>query len=236
MGGTVPGQEIEIASQVQQLVQRNITDFRQVLRKPAGPTVARYSKLQASKPGWSREQIVKSLVKKPANRSARYGGAAGGVAFLPGVGTGLSVAGVAASTLKLLDSCVEAIDVVALSHEFDLEDERVRDCARLCIVYMSTPERGRVLLNPRPPAQAQVLLRMTSDEVDQLRASADDIVYRWTVTVASWRLSAAAPFGIGAFMGAWTSYAPVRMAVRSAERFFGSGSVVHLEDDLLEDI
>jgi hypothetical protein len=205
---------------VQQVIQRNIIDFRQVLKESPEGTLNRYAKLETSKPSWRRERIVKSLIAKPANRVARLGGAAGGVAFLPGIGTGLSVAAVAASTLRVLEASVEAIDVIARSHEIDFRDDARREGARLCVLNLTTPQRARISLSPPLPADAGVMMRVGSDDLEFILGATDDVVYRWAASVASWRLSAAAPFGIGAFMGAWTSYAPIRLATKSAEAFF----------------
>lgn len=231
-------QELELAGQVQRAVTRNITDFQRILSISADAHVKRYTALQAKKPAWSREQLIKSLIAKPANRSARLGGAAGGVAFLPGVGTGLSVAGVGASTLKLLESCLETIDLVAISHGFDLRNANRRDCARITVLHMCTPEKARVMLSPRPPRSSRELEYFTDGDFDSLFGASRDILYRWGVAVASWRLSAAAPFGIGAFMGAWTSYAPVKLSARNAEVFFNSGryGATPRNDDYLEDL
>src|SRR5687768_14773021 len=104
-----PG-ELELREAAQHLVSRNLPDLQRILRQPAEPTVARYGRLQAERPRWSREQLVKTLIRRPANQSARRGGAAGGVAFLPGIGTGLSIAAVVGSTAKTLQYSIECID------------------------------------------------------------------------------------------------------------------------------
>jgi len=208
------------------------------MAKPADGARQRYVELEQKKPLLSRPQLVKQLIAKPANRSARLGGAAGGIGFIPGIGTGLSVAAVAASTLKLLAFCIESIDLVAHSHHFDMSDEELRQGARLCVLHLSTPERWRVSFAPELPVSAEKLLQLPTEGLVRLVDSSDDVAIRWGVAVASWRLSAAAPFGIGAFAGAWTSYAPVRLSVRSAEQFFaphpGEAMIELNEEDFLD--
>jgi hypothetical protein len=216
------GQELELVNQLQGVIRRNLTGFRVVLTESADAAAQRYASMAGKKPSWSRSQLVKTLVARPANKAARSGAAAGGLAFIPGVFTGASAIAVATSSLKLLAHCVETSDLVASSHNFNLSEEHTRHAARLCVLHISTPKRARISLATEPSQSAARLLRLSPLGQQTLLDSSDDIVVRWGVAVATWRLSAVAPFGVGAFMGAWTSYAPVKRTIRSAEQFFAA--------------
>jgi hypothetical protein len=114
-------QELELATQVQGVLWKDLTGVQAVLGSDPAATTRRYDALLDQHPLWSRAQVAKAATKSNVNKATRLGGAAGGLALLPGWGTSLSLAAVAASSVKMLAHCVDSIDTVARSHGFDLD-------------------------------------------------------------------------------------------------------------------
>jgi hypothetical protein len=222
--------ELELANHVQRVLQKNLVDFHGVLASVSDPAAKRYGRLVEKHPLWPRARLVKFAIKKPINKAAELGAAAGGIAFLPGVGSGLSIAAIVGSSLKFFSYCVEASDTVALSHSFDMNNDEVRSAARLCVLYWTIPAKARPDFSPAPPSTSAELMTLGPNGRRVLLAHTDEIMQRWGAAVATWRLSAAAPFGVGAVAGIYSSFLPIKLSVRSAELFYASKPAPELMD------
>jgi hypothetical protein len=214
------GQELELVTRLQSVLYQNIGRVRDILGSSPDAVIRRYDSLAEKNPLWSRGQLIQTMTKVSSRGATRLGGAAGGLAFLPGWGTALAFGLVASSSPKMLRYSVDAIDAVAWGNGFDLQDERLCRAGRVCVLYWTIPEGLRLRLSSPPPVSASNLMSLTPSELENLLRHADEIVLRWGSAVGSWRIASLAPYGTGAFAGAWASYLPIKYAVRAAEEFY----------------
>ena len=214
-------QELELAGRVRGVLVDDLAGIHRMLAAGPDEVVAQYAALAHKNPRWSRVQLVQAMTRPASRGATRRGAAAGGLAFIPGWGTALSLGLVATTSPKLLESSVYAIDTVACSYGFDLRDDALRQAARLCVLYWTMPKKTRPPFHPPPPSTAHDLRAQPPGENETLLMHEDEILMRWGASVASWRLSATAPLGVGAAAGAWASYLPIKKAIAAAEGFFG---------------
>jgi hypothetical protein len=184
--------------------------------------------------GRAAANAQRKAIAGPANRAAARGAAAGGFAFLPPYGTAASLATVVAATVPLLRSCVDAEDVVAHATGQELIEPQRRRVARLLVVTATLPPQFRpgaaVWDIGGNEGGVSALRGWSAAECDALWEARSTAMRQWVISWTVPRASSAIPFGVGAFAGAWTGYAPVKSTIRAAERFYGSRRPVEFGD------
>ena len=223
-----------LATSVLKEIKKHLLDLYGALEKePDLKLLSRYDQ-DATAGGRTAERALKKAVAGPANLAAARGAGAGGFAFIPPYGTATSLALVVSTTVPLLRSCVDVHDVIAHASNNDLADPVRRRTARLLVITATLPPRWRpgaaVWDTGANEGAANIVRRWSMADCQRLWEGREAAIRQWVIGWTVPRSSSALPFGVGAFAGAWTGYAPVKSTIRAAERFYRSDSSVELED------
>jgi hypothetical protein len=215
-----------LAAAIMKEAEKHIWDLYGVLeQEPSSKLLTQYDRDIAAG-GRSAANALRKTIAGPANRAAARGAAAGGFAFLPPYGTAASLATVAAATVPLLRSCVDVHDVVAHAAGRALIDPRHRRVARLLVVTATLPPQFRpgaaIWSTGAGDGAVSEIFNWDAAACDRVWENRAEAMRQWVIGWTVPRASSAIPFGIGAFAGAWTGYAPVKSTIRAAERFYGA--------------
>jgi hypothetical protein len=215
-----------LAAAIMKELDKHILNLYGVLEREPNPKLLTQYDRDIAAGGRAAANAVRKAIAGPANRAAARGAMAGGFAFLPPYGTAASLATVVAATVPLLRSCVDAHDVVAHACGRALTEPPRRRAARLLVATATLPPQLR-------PAAAvwdaggveggvEQVIGWDLAECERLWEDRATAMRQWVIGWTLPRASSVIPFGIGAFAGAWTGYAPVKSTIRAAERFYKS--------------
>jgi hypothetical protein len=184
---------------------------------------AHIAKIRRDNPDASPAAVIADLDKQYLLAAGLLGTAAGGVAFVPGIGTVASLATGAAEAITALDASVLYTLAVAGVHGQPMEDVERR---RALVLGIILGEGG-----------AAVMRKATGRSKDWAQGLADavplpklgpinQILARWFIKRFAIRqgaltLGRALPLGVGAIIGASGNVAIARAVIRSTERAFG---------------
>ncbi|WP_028923732.1 hypothetical protein [Pseudonocardia acaciae] len=188
------------------------------------PLVASHvAKIRRDKPNATPAEVIAGLDKQYLLAAGGLGAAAGGAAFLPGIGTVASLGTAAAEAVAALDASVLYTLAVAEVHGQPMRDVEHRRALVLAIVL---GEGG-----------AQLMRKVTGRSTNWAQGLADavplpklgpvnQILVRWfikrfAVRQGALALGRALPLGAGALIGATGNLAIAKGVIRSAERAFG---------------
>jgi hypothetical protein len=199
----------------------------QVVKSRYEPAVDSVRSLRARRPTASPSELADAVVARYRRELGGMGAASGGIAAVPGIGTGIMVAGSAAesgwSVLRMGQMILE-IGVI-YGHSADRVEARrawVLAVLALALGFTEGLEEvaGRVVrrggvaaLKAMPPAQVA--------RVNQSVASRT--VLRWSSAQAAIRLGNVVPFGVGAAIGVGANVLLVNAVGARAKAFFDDG-------------
>jgi hypothetical protein len=188
------------------------------------PLVAsRIAKIRRNKPDATPAEVIAALDKQYTITVGGTGAAAGGAAFVPGVGTAASLATGAAEAIAALDASVLYTLAVAEVHGLALADVERRRTLVLAIVLGEGGTKLMQKVTGRSTSWAQGLTdTLPLGKLGPLNQT----LVRWFVKRYITRQSALAlgralPLGAGAVVGAVGNVVTARAVIRSTERAFG---------------
>jgi hypothetical protein len=188
------------------------------------PLVAAHiAKVRKNKPGATPAEVVAALDKQYLLTVGGTGAAAGGVAFVPGVGTAASLATGAAEAVAALDASVLYALAVAEVHGLPMEDVERRRALVLAVVL---GEGGTKLMEKLTGRRTQWATQLADVLPLPRLGPVNQTMIRWFVKRYATRQGALAvgralPLGAGAVIGAVGNVATARAVIRSTERAFG---------------
>jgi hypothetical protein len=189
------------------------------------PLVAAHiAKVRKNKPGATPAEVVAALDKQYLLTVGGTGAAAGGVAFVPGVGTAASLATGAAEAVAALDASVLYALAVAEVHGLPMEDVERRRALVLAVVL---GEGGTKLMEKVTGSGSKPWAHELSRALPLGKLGpVNQTLVRWFVKRYAARQGALAfgralPLGAGAVIGAVGNVATARAVIHSTRRAFG---------------
>ena len=196
----------------------------QVVRSRYEPAVASVRALRARRPAASTSELAGAIVARYRRELGGMGAASGGIAAVPGIGTGLMVAGSVSETgwsVVRLGQMILELGAVYGHDARDVEERRAWVLAVLALALGvgegleqaagSVVRRGgAVALKGMPAARVA--------RVNQLIASR--LLVRWGSAQAAIRLGNVVPFGVGAAVGVGANVLLVNLVGSRARSFF----------------
>ena len=184
---------------------------------------ARIAKIRRYKTGATPAEVIAALDKQYTLTVGGTGAAAGGAAFVPGVGTAASLATGAAEAIAALDASVLYTLAVAEVHGLALADVERRRTLVLAIVL---GEGGTKLMQKVTGGSTHWAQSLTDTLPLGKLGPLNQTLVRWFVKRYITRQSALAlgralPLGAGAIVGAVGNVVTARAVIRSTERAFG---------------
>jgi hypothetical protein len=190
------------------------------VQRPA--VAAHITKIRRAKPDATPAQVIATLNRRYLAAVAGTGAAAGGAAFVPGVGTMASLATGAAEAVAALDASVLYTLAVAEVHGLPLDDVERRRALVLAVVL----GEGGTELMQRATGKSRWARELAEGLPLPKLGPLNRTLVRWFVKRYTSRQAALAfgrtlPLGAGAVIGAAGNLATARVVIRSAERAFG---------------
>jgi hypothetical protein len=191
------------------------------VQRPA--VAAHLAKIRRAKPDATPAQVIATLNRRYLAAVAGTGAAAGGTAFVPGVGTMASLATGAAEALAALDASVLYTLAVAEVHGLPLDDVERRRALVLAIVL---GEGGTRLMQKTTGKSTRWARELAEGLPLRKVGPVNRTLLRWFVKRYAARqgvlaFGRALPLGAGAVVGAAGNVATARAIIRSTERAFG---------------
>lgn len=188
------------------------------------PTIAAHiAKIRRDRPDATPAEVIAGLDKQYLLAAGGLGAAAGGAAFVPGIGTAASLAAGAAEVVAVLDASALYTLALAEVHGQPMENVERRRALVLAIIL---GEGGAALMR-KATGRSKNWAQGLADAVPLPKLGPiNQILVRWFVKRFAVRqgalaLGRALPFGAGAVIGATGNVAIARSVIRSAERAFG---------------
>lgn len=191
------------------------------VQQPA--VVAHIAKVRKEKPELSPAQVIAGLDKQFLIAVAGTGAAAGGAAFVPGIGTVVSLGAAAAEAVAALNASVLYALAVAEVHGVRMEDVERRRALVLAVVL---GEGGTQLMQKVTGRKTQWADELANVLPLPKLGPLNQILVRWFVKRFARRQGALAigramPLGVGAVIGAVGNLATGRGVIRATARAFG---------------
>jgi hypothetical protein len=188
------------------------------------PLVAAHiARIRRNKPGATPAELIASLDKQYLIAVGGTGAAAGGAAFVPGIGTAASLATGATEAIAALNASVLYTLAVAEVHSLPMEDVERRRTLVLAVVL----GEGGTKLMQRVTGGTNHWARDLADTLPLPKLGpVNQTLVRWFIKRYAARQSALAlgralPLGAGVVIGAVGNMATARAVIRSTERAFG---------------
>ena len=204
----------------------------QVVRSRYGPAVDSVRRLRAERPTASPSELAEVIVARYRRELGGMGAASGGIAAVPGIGTGIMVAGSVSESGWSVVRLGQMILELGIVHGHDARDVEERRAWVLAVLALALGlaeglgesaglilRRGGVVsLRAMPAAQ---VARANRSIVSRL-------LLRWGSTQAAIRLGNIVPFGAGAVIGVGANVLLVNVVGARARAFFDEGPQVRL--------
>jgi hypothetical protein len=188
------------------------------------PAVAAYvAKARRNKPNATPAEVIAALDKQYLLTVGGTGAAAGGAAFVPGIGTAASLATGAAEAIAALDASVLYTLAVAEVHGLRMEDVERRRTLVLAVVL----GEGGTQLMQKVTGRSTPWAKTLADSLPLPKLGPlNQTLVRWFVKRYAARQGALAfgralPLGAGVVIGAVGNVVTARAVIRSTERAFG---------------
>jgi hypothetical protein len=187
------------------------------------PVIVAYVDRWRGRPGSSPAGVLHSIEHRYQAAVTAIGGAAGGVAAVPGVGTAAAIA----SGVAEVAAFVEATALYALAsaevHGIDTNDIEVRRAIVLAVLLgeagMAEIEAAGVAVAHWAPVLSRGVNRDLVSHVNTRLMK--HFATRFGARQGALALGRALPFGVGAAIGAAGNLALARAAIKSVRRAFG---------------
>lgn len=185
--------------------------------------VAHIAKARRDKPSATPTEVIAALDKQYRYAVGGTGAAAGGAAFVPGVGTAASLAAAAAEAVAALDASVLYALAVAEVHGVRMADVERRRALVLAVVL---GEGGTQLMQKVTGRKSQWAKELADALPLPRLGPVNRILVRWFIKrfaarQAALALGRALPFGAGAVIGAVGNVATARGVIHATELAFG---------------
>lgn len=201
---------------------------RAVLRAVDTVVTSRWdaAQLRAASYHGSRREKLSQLRVSFARELGTVGALAGGMAAVPGIGTGTSLATSAAELAWFTTRSADIILTVAAIDGFETDDVAERRLWVLAILGFGSAASESVGELAREAGMGfgkQVSTSMPRRVLHRVNASlARRLLTRYGTRRGAVALGTAIPFGFGAVVGGTANYALARTLVRQSEKFFAS--------------
>jgi hypothetical protein len=188
------------------------------------PLVAQYiANVRKDKPFATPTEVVATLDKQYTLAVGGTGAAAGGAAFVPGIGTVASLAAATAEAIAALNASVLYVLAVAEVHGLAMEEVERRRALVLGIVL---GEGGNKLMRKVTGGSQQWAQELTDAIPLPKLGPVNQTLVRWFIRRYAIRQGALAfgralPLGAGVVIGAAGNVATAKGIIRSTERAFG---------------
>ena len=196
----------------------------QVVRSRYEPARVSVAALRAQRPAASPAQLADAVIARYRRELGAMGAASGGVAAVPGIGTGIVIAGSVSETGWSVVRLGQMILELGLVHGHDargLEERRGWVLAVLALALGAgegleqaagrvVGRGGVVALRALPAAQVTRVNRTVAAR----------LLLRWGSAQAAMRLGNAIPFGVGAAVGVGANVLLVNLVGARARAFF----------------
>lgn len=182
------------------------------------------ARIRKSKPGATPAEVIATLDKQYLVAVGGTGAAAGGAAFVPGIGTAASLATGATEAIAALNASVLYTLAVAEVHSLPLEDVERRRALVLAIVL----GEGGTKLMQKVTGGTNHWARDLADTLPLPKLGPlNQTLVRWFIKRYAARQSALAlgralPLGAGVVIGAVGNVVTAKAVIRSTERAFGA--------------
>lgn len=181
------------------------------------------ARIRRNRPDATPADVIATLDKQYLVTVGGTGAAAGGVAFLPGVGTAASLASGAAEAVAALDAAVLYTLAVAEVHGLRLEDVERR---RTLVLAVILGEGGTKFMQRATGGSTHWANQLVDSLPLPKLGRVNQTLVRWFVRRYVTRQGALAfgralPLGAGVVIGAVGNVTTARAVIRSTERAFG---------------
>ncbi|HEY1968878.1 MAG TPA: hypothetical protein VGH89_13090 [Pseudonocardia sp.] len=217
---TEPEEEIEVKGLTGRVLKEAVERALRVQQPLVAGQIAR---IRRNKPDATPAEVIAGLDRQYLLAVGGTGAAAGGVAFLPGVGTAASLATGAAEAIAALDASVLYTLAVAEVHGLHLEDVERR---RAMVLGVILGEGGTKLMEKLTGRNTRWATQLADALPLPKLGAVNQTLVRWFIKRYAARQGALAfgralPLGAGVVIGAVGNVATARAVIRSTERAFG---------------
>lgn len=189
------------------------------------PVIISYlNRVRARRRDATPEEVVKLLERRYLAAVTAVGAASGGVAAVPGAGTGASLASAALEVSAFVEATALFALALAEVHGMRVDDPQVRRALVLAILIGDAGvEAAEIAAAEAGSRWGQILARRAPDETIKRvnHALARHLLARFGTKQGALALGRALPLGIGAGIGAVGNAALGRGVVTAARRMFG---------------
>ena len=200
------------------------TAIDQVVRSRHEPALAAVRALRERRPTASPSELADAIVARYRRELGGMGAASGGIAAVPGIGTGIMIAGSVSETGWSVVRLGQMILELGAVHGHDARDAEERRAWVLAVLALALgvgegiePTAGRVL---RRGGVAAVRSMPAARLAGLNRRMAGRLLVRWGSAQAAIRVGNAVPFGVGAAVGIGANVLLVTLVGSRARAFF----------------
>ena len=199
----------------------------QVVKSRYAPAVDSVHALRARRPTASSAELADVIISRYRKELGGMGAASGGVAAVPGIGTGIMIAGSVSESgwsVVRLGQMILEVGVVYGHDARGVEERRAWVLAVLALALgfaEGLEEAAGLIVRRGGVAALKAMPTAQVARVNQLVASR--MLLRWGSTQAAIRVGNVIPFGVGAAIGVGANVLLVNVVGARAKAFFDAG-------------
>jgi hypothetical protein len=208
------------------------TAIDQVVKARYEPAAASVHELRAKHLGATASDLADVIVARYRKELGGMGAVSGGIAAVPGIGTGIMVAGSVSETgwsVVRLGQMILELGVVYGHDAQDIEERRAWVLAVLALalgVAEGLEQTAGLVVRRGGVAALRAMPAARVARINRLIASR--MLLRWGSMQTAFRLGNAIPFGVGAAVGVGANVLLVNRVGARAREFFDDGQLARL--------